>query len=316
MYTIAIWTNINSRSGFGHFYRMLGLYEKLAQNNFNVCYFTNTQYITLESVNIVSHQTDNINEINNFLITQGVKILIIDNYDVILSDLNLLKNHFCVLYFDAKFDNPNVQAIINFNPYACNRYPIRHEHTDYFLGLSHMVFRNSMKQLKKNTLKKDAIFISIGGSDHERITLKIIDFLPQKNLYHIVLGRGCEQNYYDDILQKAKKFNLNFQIHQHPKNYFEILSECKKAIVSCSTTTYEMIYFDKPFFCIHTVENQNEIKNYLKQNGILTINKDTLNEIKEIMDRDAFFKLQNDTFACSETNELFEYLKKEQNERI
>ena len=53
MNDIAIWTPINSKSGFGHFYRMLGLYEKLLNDKYSPCYFCNDDYIELNGVNIL-----------------------------------------------------------------------------------------------------------------------------------------------------------------------------------------------------------------------------------------------------------------------
>lgn len=289
MNKIAIWTPINAKSGFGHFYRMLGLYELLQEQSYPVYYFTNKEYIMLEDVELINLNSTNIDEIINFLTLQEIKILIVDNYELSNETLLTLNKKFKLIYFDAKFTNLKIGTIINFNPYAMQKYKHLHKNTRYFLGLEYMNFRKSITQVKKTTPAQNSVFISIGGSDVSSITYKIIPYLPKEKFYNIVLGRGCTQEYLNRVINQAKKYNLDFKLYHQPNNYFEILKHSEIAIISCSTSSYEMIYFSKPFICINVIDNQNEITNYLSSKGICTLARDKLSKLSDIIKKGVKF---------------------------
>lgn len=308
MHHIVIWTPINSESGFGHFYRMLGLYEKLASQKYHISYFTNDNYYKLCNVNILQKKTNQINLIVEFLKTKLVKLVIIDNYKVNESDLLELKKNFKVVYFDAKFINPNVDAILNFNPFAINKYKNRNPQTKYFLGLKYMIFRNELKSVKKVRENKDNVFISIGGSDIEQITYKLLPFLSEKMKYTIVIGQGCSSQYLDMIKQRLESLSLTYNLYQQPENYFEILQKSEFAIVSCSTSTYEIIFFSKAFICINIVENQNILSEYLAKQDIQIVKKDKLYEVTNIINEKKFKKLEITELIGEYYKDLLTYL--------
>lgn len=288
MKKIAIWTPINSKSGFGHFYRMLGVYEELVKYHLEVNFFTNEEYLKLENIEPISIQTNNIKEIKDFLIDNSFATLIIDNYKIDEQSILYLKNYFKIVHFDAKFENIEVDIIINFNPYAIEKYQKKHKNTRYFLGLNYMRFRNSILKIDKKNSINNSIFINVGGSDIEEITFKIIPYLKKNEFYNIVLGKGCSKEYFDLVKNILNENMLSFNIYHQPENYFEILLSSQKAIVSCSTTSYELIYFSIPFVCIKIVSNQNEISKYLSYNGVEVIEKDRLFEVSKIFEEDKF----------------------------
>ncbi|TKI71034.1 hypothetical protein FCU45_01200 [Sulfurimonas crateris] len=308
MYDIAIWTPINPESGFGHFYRMFGLYEKLLEEKQSVTYFTNSDFIKLEKIDILHIKTDSINKIIEFLQKKLVKMIIIDNYDVSQNEIKELNKYFKIVYFDYKFLNPTVDAIVNFNPYAPEKYKNKNEQTRYFLGLENMLFRKEIKAEKSIDIKKKNIFISIGGSDVGHITYKILPFLPSAMHYNIVLGNGCSKEYYEEVDIRLKQLYLNYCLYRQPKNYFEILRSSEFVIISCSTTAYEVIYFSKPFVCINVVENQDELTNYLNSKNITTLTKDNLEDITDIINKNRF-KILEESWFSSQNNLLYDYIK-------
>lgn len=313
MFDVAIWTPINSKSGFGHFYRMLGLYEKLLDEKISVSYFTNNDFIKLNKVNILDTKSNNINEIIKFLQTNLIKIIIIDNYEVDEYTLKMLNNFFKVIYFDSKFKNPQVDGIINFNPFALNKYSKKNPRTEYFLGLEHMNFRKDLKDITDVNTNKDEIFISIGGSDIEHITFKLLSYLPVHMHYNIVLGKGCSSEYYNQVAIKLELLSIHYNLYQQPSDYFEILARSEFAIISCSTTTYEVAYFSKAFICINVIENQNILEEYLSNHNIITLSKDSLKEITDIINKKAF-KILKDKNIGLESQSLCNYIKEVLNE--
>ena len=313
MYDFAVWVPINSKSGFGHFYRMLGLYNKLSANKQKITYFTNEKFIKLADVNIKHLYTNDIKLIIEYLKKHLIKTLIIDNYWVTKEQINLLKNNFKIAYFDAKFANYAVDIIINYNPYAITKYSKKNNDTKYFLGLKYMIFRQEILQAKKLNITKNkekTIFISIGGADIKGITYKILPYLAKNNAYKIVLGEGCSNKYYEKVLAKLKQLKLNYNLYKQPENYFSILNSCDYAISSCSTTVYELIYFNKPFVCVNTANNQDVLTKYLNLGAITTLDENNINKLSDIMKYAKFNLPKNITIGLNKGLDLVSHLEK------
>ena len=313
MYDFAIWVPINAKSGFGHFYRMLGLYDKLLANKQKITYFTNEKFIKLEQVNVKYLYTVDIELIIEYLKQYLVKTLIIDNYYVTKKQVNLLQNHFKIAYFDAKFTNYAVDVIINYNPYSLTKYNKKNSNTKYFLGLEYMIFRKEILKIKKLNITKNkikTIFISIGGSDIKEITYKILPYLSKNNYYKIILGKGCSKKYYNKVLTKLIHLKLDYKLYNQPNNYFTILSSCKYAISSCSTTIYELIYFNKPFVCINTAKNQDNLSKYLGLGGITILYESNIDKLSDIITYARFSLPKNISIKLNKGLDLVGYLEK------
>lgn len=286
---------------------MLGLYQHLKENMQKVVYFTNDDFISLENVEILQYKTNDIKEIIPFLQKCGVKVLIIDNYEVNENSINLLNKDFRLIVFDAKFHNYKVDTIINFNPFSVEMYPNKHTNTNYFLGLSYMFYRKSLIKTKKMKEENNSIFISIGGSDVNEVTYKLVPLLSNGFSYHIVLGKGCSQSYCTKVENHLIQEGLNFVLYHQPDNFFQIMSKCQFAITSCSTTIYELFYFDKPFICINVIENQDRLTEYLSAKNINTFTRENLVSLKEMMNRELFKSLKLP--KNSENEKLLNYIK-------
>lgn len=271
---------------------MLGLYQHLNEDTKRVVYFTNDDFISLENVEILQYKTNDIKEIIPFLQNHGIKVLIVDNYEVSEESINLLNNDFNLIVFDAKFHNYKIDTIINFNPFAVEMYPTKHTTTNYFLGLSYMFYRNSLIKTKKIKEEKNSIFISIGGSDVNDITYKLVPLLSHVFSYHIVLGKGCSTEYYRKVESYLTQEGLNFVLYHQPDNFFQIMAKCQFAITSCSTTIYELVYFEKPFICINVIENQDRLSKYLSEKNINTFTRENLVSLKNIMNKKLFKSLK------------------------
>jgi len=315
MYDITIWTPINSESGFGHFYRMLGLYEKLLEEKIDVSYFTNDDYIVLNNVNVIHNKTEKIDEIIKFLQNHSIKIIVIDNYDVNQHNIKILNKFFKIIYFDAKFENPETDVIINFNPFSVDKYHKKNPNTEYFLGLEHMIYRKELKDVKDVKVNMNEIFISIGGSDIEHITYKLLTYLSTPMHYNIILGKGCSLEYYHQVATKLKSLGLKYSLYQQPNNYFELLARSEFAIISCSTTVYEVSYFAKAFIAINVVKNQNILEKYLTLHKIDTLPIDKLEQITDIIENKRFKILRNKNIWKENKYSLFQYIKKVLNEK-
>ena len=292
MFDIAVWTPVSAQSGFGHFYRMLGLYERLLDNGESVTYFTNENYLKIEDANIISCETQNLNEIISFLKKNGVKTIIIDNYEVTSFDVDILSKSFKTVCFDSQFYNNEIDIVMNFNPFALYAYPQRHKGTKYFLGLEYMPFRKKILQARKVEKSASDIFLSIGGSDVNEFTYSIIPYLPKEESYKIVLGKGCSAEYYNKVSDRLQSLGMKYTLYHQPQDFFSILSGCQYAISSCSTIVYELIYFAKPFVCVNVISNQDKLSSFLRKKGILILRRDNLSQIKDII-KDQMFSLPN-----------------------
>jgi spore coat polysaccharide biosynthesis predicted glycosyltransferase SpsG len=271
---------------------MLGFYQHLKKDAQKVVYFTDDDFIPLESVDILHHASNNINDSITFLQQYGIKVLIVDNYEISEEQIYLLNNNFHLIVFDAGFNNYKIEAIINFNPFSVQMYPQKHAKTNYFLGLEYMFYRDSITNIKKIDEEINSVFICIGGSDVNEITYKLIPLLSHVFSYHIVLGKGCSTKYYKKVKNYLMQKGLNFVLYHQPDDFFHILAKCQFAITSCSTTIYELFYFNKPFICINVIENQDTLTRYLEKQDITIFTRKSVHSLKGVMSKNLFKRLK------------------------
>jgi len=189
------------------------------------------------------------------------KEVIVDNYNFTLEDEKKFKKLFPnikLIVFDDTYERHFADLIINHNLGAKKEKYCEPKKVKIIKPL----IREEFKKAKRKKLKKEGIFISLGGSDSKGLTLKLLKILkplkPKINLYITSANKD---------LEKIKKFAfLNKWVHLHINEDVAIgMAKSEFAIITPSVISYEAIFMNLDFIAIKTADNQKEVAKYLKK---------------------------------------------------
>ena len=199
--------------------------------------------------------------------------MIVDNYNFTYEDEKRFKTlfpHIKLIVFDDTYEKHFADVIINHNLGAKKE---KYENPEIVKVIKPLI-RDEFKKIKKRKLKKEGIFISLGGSDSKNLTLKVLKTLklikPKINLYITSANKN---------LDKIKKFAfLNRWVNLHINEDVAIgMAKSEFGIITPSVISYEAIYMKLPFIAIETADNQKEVAKLKRKYKVLNEN-----EIKKI----------------------------------
>ncbi len=208
------------------------------------------------------------------------KEIIVDNYNFTYNDEKEFKELFPdikLIVFDDTYEKHFCDEIINHNLGVKKE---KYENPEIVRIIKPLI-RNEFKKTKKKKLKKEGIFISLGGSDAKGLTLKVLKTLkPLKPKVNLYITRANKN------LDKIKKFAfLNRWVNLHiDKDVAKGMAKSEFGIITPSVISYEAIFMDLPFIAIKTAENQKEVAKYLKRK-YKVINENEINKIPRFIPR-------------------------------
>jgi len=226
-------------------------------------------------------------EIESFIDKNNIGIVIIDSYkfpesiydkiseieyvtSIVIDDFNRLNYYAC-------------DFLINYNPNASLlNYKVSHN-TEKMFGLEYFFlgsnFINKFDNRRLNDLINiRRIAITMGGSDPENITGKILEILSSADIFAekvIIIGPGFKNS---NLLRDKYRLSADFTFFENPDDIAEIFNRCDIVISSCGITAYELLYLNVPFICISIAPDQDNNLKYFTENEI-TILSCTKNEI-------------------------------------
>ncbi|NLK97752.1 MAG: UDP-2,4-diacetamido-2,4,6-trideoxy-beta-L-altropyranose hydrolase [Epulopiscium sp.] len=259
--------------GMGHIMRTLVLAEELKQ-------FAEVSYVCLEGEEFdlgVSYLKQNgyavlrfsKEELLNRLKDIAYDCIIVDSYNVDVSFFKSLKRKGTLLGYidDLKQEEYPVDFIINQNPYALDLSYRKEKYMKTFLGLQYVLLRKEFQNQAKrhiNPVCKD-ILVTVGGSDINRITEKIILNILKGELdvnLHVVIGPAFPKKYLETFNQPRVKL-------YHNPTMSDLMKRCDLAISACGSTVYELAACGTPAIGIVVADNQIMASEKLKQLGII-----------------------------------------------
>ena len=267
--TAAFFTESGTNIGYGHLVRSYALREKLNALGYETFFFLDSDINVDEWFNDINYL-----DWKKSTIDRLFNLVIIDSY---LADretyLKINKFARSSIFFDDydRIEYPE-GAIINFAPGASKSlYKNRNKSNKYLLGLDYLPLRDVILKTKLS-IKKEHIFISLGGNDLANLSMKIIDALKEIKLKKVIVTR-------DPLLKKKLSRYQDIEILVKPKDRFfaEKMSKSIAAISTASMTSYELAYFNIPTLLIPVAENQRlGVTQLLKNNiGFSSIYPDT-----------------------------------------
>jgi len=189
------------------------------------------------------------------------KEVIVDNYNFTFENEKEFKKLFPdikLIVFDDTYEKHFADLIINHNLGAKKE---KYSEPNKVKIIKPLI-RDEFKKAKRKKFKKEGIFISLGGSDSNNLTLKLLKILkplkPKINLYITSANKN---------LEKIKKFcKINKWCKLHINEDVSIgMAKSEFAIITPSVISYEAIFMNLPFLAIQTADNQKEVVKYLKR---------------------------------------------------
>ena len=231
-------------------------------------------------------KSNDIEELDKVIKKNNIDMLVIDHYgidDKYEKKLKTLNPKLTIMVLDDIYKKHYCDILLNHNISANkSRYKdLVPDHCELRCGREYRLIRDEFKKAKE----EKTIFISMGGSDHSKIILLILNTInrfPNLNI-HIVTSSANRD------LIRLKRYTSNkknITLHIDSNRIAKLMKQSDFAIVTPSVILNEIDYMGIPFIAIKTAENQNDMLNYLKEKGELVLdsfNKNLLREYIELM---------------------------------
>lgn len=148
-------------------------------------------------------------------------------------------------------------------------------YTKLFLGLEYALIRKDFFINFKQNKIKNTLLINFGGSDFNNLTLKILDYLLERDI-HIKFKTfvlvGSTNNYSEKIENLCNENNFIFYKNLNSYDLSKLFERIEFAILPASTIMIEALYKDVKIIGGYFVEDQKQFfNNLLKSNYIYPI---------------------------------------------
>lgn len=266
-------TEANFSKGLGHYKRSLSFAGYL-KKNFKIFFFRkkNLKNIKIKYKTITKvEQFQKIykNDLQNIIIYDVKKI---ESYKNLINN-NYLKKYKKIFVYDKI---PNFFYNLLIIPYIIKK---KFKRKNIFSGYKYVILNENFFKSNKS-IKKFTICCTMGGSDINQFTYKIINLLSKIKLktkidVNVIIGNYFNNIHKNKIIKICKK--NKFKYYLNPKNYASILSKSSFLITNSGNSKYEAAALGKPFIIMsndrnsikHCKEFSKFIKSYYFKNYIV-----------------------------------------------
>src|SRR5438105_1050019 len=227
--TIAIRANGGDRIGLGHIRRCLSLAQALSRQGAVVQFITNADKSTAELVQENGFDVTSIDPAADFNETRaalkccGATALVVDSYEIKAGYLSDIRGHVDLLIAidDIADRRLSVDMVINCNIYGPDlAYDVPPD-TILLLGGAYAILRT---EFAEETVHKIAdtvhdILITIGGSDPNGLTLRLIEWILEAHddlVLNVIVGPFFKDG--DKIFEIAAAKPSRVRAHHNPSN--------------------------------------------------------------------------------------------------
>ena len=270
---VAFFTESGTSRGMGHLIRSYTICEKFKFLNIKTTFFLDSD------INYGDKFTDiNYFKWNNFHLMQKYDIIFIDSYEADMDIYESIANNCKVAVYIDDFSRLKYPkgVILNFAPDAKEFFfKETMEKYTYLLGLKYIPIRNNFLKIKK--IKKEQIFIMLGGNDVTNLSEKLVEVLKDVQINKVVVSNNKL------VSEKLRKYN-DVEVLYQPSDslLIQTMANSKMAISTASMVVYELAYLKVPTVVLAVSKNQEQgivqlIKNKIVSDYI-SIKKDSLEE--------------------------------------
>lgn len=265
----------SSTIGLGHIMRDLVLAQSFEGEVVFACQNLEGNIITSIPYDVKILNSNDADELIALIKTLHVNLLVIDHYGIDAPFERKVKEATGVkiLSFDDTYQAHHCDILLNHNISADKkRYKgLVPPRCELRCGILFTLIRDEFKDEKKQTREKIYdVFVAMGGTDASNITLKILKTLP-KILNISVLTTTA--NAHLPALQNYVACNPNIVLHVNSNEVAKLLHQSRLAIVTPSVMVHEVLFMEIPFIAIKVARNQDDMYQYLKNNGFHILEK-------------------------------------------
>lgn len=268
--------------GLGHLMRCLVLAKQYEKSEIVFASFeVNEELVEKNGYRVLKLQTHSIDEFILHVKEFQADLVIIDSYNINYDDEKKLKKSFTckLMALDDTYEKHYTDILLNHNIYADeklykNKVPA---FCELRCGSKYTLIRDEFKAEKQKKRKKEGVFVALGGSDVQNLTLKILKKLP-KSLHVKVATTSQNKNL--STLEQFVRVCPNTTLHVNSNNIAKLMNSSCFAIISPSVIAHEVLYLNLPFLAIKTAKNQNYMYKFLRKKGYGVL--DDLDDLKNI----------------------------------
>ncbi|MBT5935837.1 UDP-2,4-diacetamido-2,4,6-trideoxy-beta-L-altropyranose hydrolase [Sulfurimonas sp.] len=225
-------------------------------------------------------KSNDIKELHKLIVKLNIDMIVIDHYGINYSyekNLKLKNSSLKIFSLDDTYKKHYCDILLNHNISGDKkRYNgLVPKYCEVRAGSKYTLLRDEFIKEKKKLYKqnkKKTIFLSIGGSDHSNINIKILEVLQKfKNLKVNLLTTYANAN-----LQRLKNYTKNkknIKLHVNSSSVARLMRKSDFGIITPSVTANEAYFLQLPFMLVKTADNQEDLYTFLKLKHYATIKK-------------------------------------------
>lgn len=204
--------------------------------------------------------------------------VVVDGYCFDFKYQKSLKNYGLNVLFVDDYGHTNyyyADLILNQNISANqDLYVNRESYTKLLLGTKYTLLRKEFWQRQNwqrlfNSITSK-ILVTLGGSDPDNVTLKVIQaLLLVSNNLEVIVVVGGSNPHYEELLSVVTKSNSVISLQQNVNNMPELMAWADLAIAAGGSTNWELAFMGLPSIVITIADNQKAIAAELDRQGVI-----------------------------------------------
>ena len=268
--------------GMGHLIRCKALADYLKLNyNFKIYFATKKKYFAKSFLdgdyNIIEISSKK-NDYSDFLVsslrsTNSVALILDSRDELKRSALKKIKNQTNVKIITI--DDPQdkrLEADLAFYPPVPQLKTMNWDgfNGKLFYGWEYVILREQFfKKYKYPKNKKKQLLLSMGGTDKNDMTSKVVKILKSlKNDFDLKIIVGKKYSHSKNLNECLKSLKSSYKIFNNPENIAEVMSSSDFAIISFGQTAYEIRALNIPSIHICISEDHYMSSKLFSENGL------------------------------------------------
>jgi len=286
---LLIRTDASIQIGTGHLMRCLALAQAWQDAGGQTVFLMATKAPALESrlqsegmeivhLSVQSGSIDDAIQTSYYAHQVGADWIVVDGYHFGTDYQRIIKNQRCrLLLIDdlGSFEYYYADLILNQNVYAHEElYRNRDPYTQLLLGTRYALLRREF--LKWRGWKREIpdvarkVLVTMGGSDPNNVTLKVIQALQQVDLdgLEAIVVVGGSNPHYEELQSAVQDARFPIRLESNVTNMPELMAWADVAISGGGSTSWELAFMGVPALILILAGNQRPISERLDAVGV------------------------------------------------
>jgi len=286
---LLIRTDASIQIGTGHLMRCLALAQAWQDAGGQAVFLMATKAPALESrlqsegmeivhLLVQSGSIDDAIQTSYYAHQVGADWIVVDGYHFGTDYQRIIKNQKCrLLLIDdlGSFEYYYADLILNQNVYAHEElYRNREPYTQLLLGTRYALLRREF--LKWRGWKREIpdvarkVLVTMGGSDPDNVTLKVIQALQQVDLdgLEAIVVVGGSNPHYEELQSAVQDARSSIRLESNVTNMPELMAWADVAISGGGSTSWELAFMGVPALILILASNQRPIAERLDAVGV------------------------------------------------